>query len=286
METYEIRQGDTLGKIAKKFYGDAGKYILIAEANDILNPDRIEVGQVLKIPREVEDLGETTDMMTIDSPELPIDKTTLRLSDGQYMKESKPKNLIVLHFTAGRNARGAYNTWEGDSHRIATAYIVDTDGVIYEAFAPNFWAYALGIKGQPDKRNEKRAIQIEIANVGPLVRRDDVLYWWPPVENGVETYKTRWCHISEGHKYVEASFRGRDYYASFPHEQFLAVGNLVKHLCETFEIEKTIPFDRLEDVDLAWFSEFRGIASHQNFRRDKYDIGPAFDWEQFAAIVG
>ena len=286
METYIIKQGDTLGKIAKHLYGDAGKYILIAEANDIQDPNRIEIGQVLKIPREVEDLGESTDMMTIDSPELPIDKSTFRLSEGQYIDESKPKDLIVLHFTAGRSARGAYNTWERNSARVATAYIVDVDGTIYETFPPSCWAFALGIRGQRDKPNEKRSIQIEIANVGPLVRRDDILYWWPPVVNGVETYNTRWCHISETHKYVESAYRGRDYYASFPQEQFLAVCNLAKHLCETFGIEKHIPSDRLSECDLAWFTNFRGIASHQNFRRDKYDIGPAFDWQQFESLIG
>ncbi len=285
METYVIKSGDNLGKIAKSLYGDAGKYILIAEANDIQDPDRIEIGQVLKIPRNVEDLGESTDMMTIDSPEVPIDRRRFRLSDGQYFAENKSKDLIVLHFTAGRNARGAFITWEGDARRIATAYIVDIDGMIYETFSPNFWAYALGIRGQRDKRNDKRSIQIELANVGPLVRRGDILNWWPPIEEGVETYKTRWCHISETHKYVEASFRDRDYYAAFPNEQILAVGNLVKHLCETFDIPKEIPFDGLEESNVNRFSEFRGIVSHQNFRRDKYDIGPAFDWEHFSRLI-
>ncbi|MBK7159732.1 MAG: LysM peptidoglycan-binding domain-containing protein [Ignavibacteria bacterium] len=40
----------TLSKIAKEFYGDAGKYMDIANANGIENPDKINVGQELKIP--------------------------------------------------------------------------------------------------------------------------------------------------------------------------------------------------------------------------------------------
>ncbi len=49
-KTYVVKSGDTLSKIAKEFYGDAGKYMDIANANGISNPDKINVGQELKIP--------------------------------------------------------------------------------------------------------------------------------------------------------------------------------------------------------------------------------------------
>ena len=48
--TYTIQRGDTLGRIAAKFYGDARKYPIIQRANNISNPSRIWVGQVLVIP--------------------------------------------------------------------------------------------------------------------------------------------------------------------------------------------------------------------------------------------
>ena len=49
---YTVRSGDTLGKIAKSFYGDAGKYPRIFEANQpmLADPDKIYVGQNLRIP--------------------------------------------------------------------------------------------------------------------------------------------------------------------------------------------------------------------------------------------
>lgn len=49
---HEVVSGDTLGALAKKYYGSAGKYMKIFEANrDILdNPDLIKVGQKLRIP--------------------------------------------------------------------------------------------------------------------------------------------------------------------------------------------------------------------------------------------
>jgi nucleoid-associated protein YgaU len=49
---YEVAAGDTLSKIAKKFYGDANKYMKIFDANkdQLKDPDKIKPGQKLKIP--------------------------------------------------------------------------------------------------------------------------------------------------------------------------------------------------------------------------------------------
>jgi nucleoid-associated protein YgaU len=52
-QVYEVVAGDTLSKIAKKFYGDGNKYMKIFEANkdQLKDPDKINVGQKLKIPQ-------------------------------------------------------------------------------------------------------------------------------------------------------------------------------------------------------------------------------------------
>ena len=49
-----VVSGDTLSKIAKEYYGDAGKYPVIFEANKpmLSNPDLIFPGQVLRIPAQ------------------------------------------------------------------------------------------------------------------------------------------------------------------------------------------------------------------------------------------
>jgi len=51
-QTYTVKAGDSLSKIARHVYGDAMKWKTIWEANkDIVkNPDLIHPGQVLKIP--------------------------------------------------------------------------------------------------------------------------------------------------------------------------------------------------------------------------------------------
>ena len=52
--TYTVRPGDSLSKIAKTLMGDAKKWRVLYEANkDVVggNPDLIQPGQVLKIPK-------------------------------------------------------------------------------------------------------------------------------------------------------------------------------------------------------------------------------------------
>jgi len=51
-EIYEIVSGDTLGGIAKRYYGNASKYMTIFEANrDIISdPNKIYPGQKIRIP--------------------------------------------------------------------------------------------------------------------------------------------------------------------------------------------------------------------------------------------
>ena len=51
-DTYTVKSGDSLSKIAKAIYGDPMKYTVIFEANTpmLADPDKIYPGQVLRIP--------------------------------------------------------------------------------------------------------------------------------------------------------------------------------------------------------------------------------------------
>ena len=51
--TYTVQPGDTLSAIAKKFLGSANEYTNIFNANrdQLSDPDKIQPGQVLKIPQ-------------------------------------------------------------------------------------------------------------------------------------------------------------------------------------------------------------------------------------------
>lgn len=49
--TYTVKKGDTMGKIARATLGKASRYPEIARLNNISNPNRISIGQKIKIPK-------------------------------------------------------------------------------------------------------------------------------------------------------------------------------------------------------------------------------------------
>ena len=56
-QAYTVEKGDTLSAIARQFYGQAGKWTVIFDANrdQLDDPDRIFPGQVLRIPPSASD---------------------------------------------------------------------------------------------------------------------------------------------------------------------------------------------------------------------------------------
>ena len=47
---YTVKAGDSLSKISQEFYGDAKKFMTIAKANNLEDPNKIKAGQELLIP--------------------------------------------------------------------------------------------------------------------------------------------------------------------------------------------------------------------------------------------
>ena len=50
LRTYVVQSGDSLWEIARRFYGDGSKYMIIANKNGISNPSLIHPGKILVIP--------------------------------------------------------------------------------------------------------------------------------------------------------------------------------------------------------------------------------------------
>ncbi len=200
MKNYTIKSGDSLSKIAKRF----GVSIeALTQVNSIKNPNRISVGAVLTIPETSSDAMDAIEPIIAPPPSAPVDLDTpainrkrFVLPAKEYFPEVIPKDLIVLHYTAGRSAKSAYDTWVKNPVQVATAYVIDPDGTIYELFDPAHWAWHLGAGG---RKQNSRSIAIELANVGPLkvdANNPERLNWWP------SDWGTRWCMRGEQDKYV------------------------------------------------------------------------------------
>ena len=203
-----------------------------------------------------------------------FNNTKFRLPETKYFNEVIPKDLILLHFTAGSTVSGAFNSWM-QQVKIGTPYIVDTDGTVYEIFDPKCWAYNLGCTGPKaqNHKHDKRSVAIETINMGPLKLVGDTLMSWPG------NYTQKFCKVTETNKYVKTSYRGFDYYQTFTPVQKASIVELVKKVSTDFNIPIVLPpADKLTVFDMDFFDTWKGVASHQNFRPDKYDIGPSWDW--------
>jgi N-acetyl-anhydromuramyl-L-alanine amidase AmpD len=262
------------------WYRDASGNFLWAGATSVPTPtapgDDADAGTPSGLSTDEMDLsvaGEPGGGESANGPQ--IDRTSLVLPPAEYYAQEFRKDLIVLHFTAGATARSAVNTWRSNPEHVATAYVVDMDGTIYEVFPPQYWAYHLGIKGGTPL--ERRSIGIEIANVGPLEQDNNspsVLNWWP------KNWRQKYCTREESDRYVEATFRGKRYFASYAGAQLDSVARLVRYLSDRFGVPRRLPSTEARLCCDPTFAGYKGIATHVNFRPDKWDVGPAFDWDR------
>lgn len=117
MTRYTVKRGDTLGKIARKFYGDARKFPLIVSANDITNPNRLKVGQVLIIPNA--DTPTRAAPQALTPPPVTLSDTTVqrnerRLSTVHPVLAIRGRTLIELCAHAGLSllVTQALRTWK------------------------------------------------------------------------------------------------------------------------------------------------------------------------------
>lgn len=195
-----------------------------------------------------------------------IDSKTLELSRGQYIYENTPKSGIVLHHTVGGTAQSTVEFWKSTKDRIATAFIIERDGKIFQCFDPKFWAYHIG--DGSNNADNKRMIGIELASEGALIEKTGQLYKFNARRGNEVRRDTVYDNVT--------TYRGYRYFDAYEKAQIDAVIFLVNTLCDRFKIPRQTPKD-LTNYLPTW-KRFTGIVSHTHLRRDKSDVHPGFDW--------
>jgi N-acetylmuramoyl-L-alanine amidase len=205
-----------------------------------------------------------------------------------YYNEVVEKDQIVLHHTAG-NLQGDLGALTQHNNHVSTAFLIARDGTIYQLHPSNEWSHHLGPKALGGNvPQSKRSIGIELSNYGYLDK----------VGNDLETPYSAdlrangkspdlYCTINDKDMYTKLpiAFRGKQYFATFTNEQYNQTAKLVRFLCRTYNI----PIAFLPDNDRYNTTEkvvnFKGIVSHVNYRKDKWDLGPAFDWVRLMELL-
>ena len=188
----------------------------------------------------------------------------------QFIKQVFSKNKIFIHYTvSGPDAKSVIRYWDGNSPRIATAFVVsgrgNEDGKIYEAFDPDYWSYHLGVKGTKGKI-DKHSVGIELCAWGRLDKKNDKYY----NTYGSEVSVDEVCEL-------EGDWRGNKYYHAYSDKQMESLENLLKWIIKTYKI----PVQNIE-FDGSWMeynsdvvkSKTPGVWTHTNVRKDKQDSYP------------
>jgi len=166
---------------------------------------------------------------------------------------------------------------------VSVPFVIGRNGKIYNLFASKYWSYHLGpgaVGG--NTLMSKACIGIELSNIGPLKKIGN---------NLVTTYNDNdiYCSINDTQFYTRLTtkYRGYEYYAKFTENQYASLVKLLKFLCAKYNLPKAYinSADRYNTLTDSQFVGFTGIASHVNCRKDKTDIGPAFDWDRLIREV-
>ena len=159
------------------------------------------------------------------------------------------------------------NWWRQDGVRVATAYVIDKDGTIYETFDPKGWSFHLGLKGT-NGAIDKKSIGIEIVNEGFLTKKNNEFFWY----DGKAKYRGPVFELS-------TEWREQKYFAAYTEAQVHSAAIVTKILCYNLEIPFNFIGHLNYDKNLA--TSFTGILTHCNVRSDKTDVSPAFPMKEF-----
>lgn len=221
--------------------------------------------------------------VTVPGTQETVDMVLCTMESGDesfFYKEETKKERVVIHFTAGF-LKGDIGTLTQQGNHVSVPFVLARDGTLYNLWSSKYWSYHLGAGAQGGNTEmSKSGVAIEISNIGFLT----------PNGNDLVTYysnKDVYCSLNDTQYYQKVSpFRGQQYYATFTDAQYTSLIKLLRYLTATYNIPRQFldpatRFDVVKDV-----ASFKGITTHLNYRpSDKWDIGPAFDWNRLISGV-
>ena len=180
------------------------------------------------------------------------------------------KTSVVLHLTAGY---GDFMGLMGGNGPVSVHFMLGRDGSVWQIVPTEL------IANHATWWNNN-SIGIEVDNIGPLRKQGDVMKSF---------YKDTYCKADEKDLYLEKSFNGAKYWATFTEAQYRELGRLLKAICFKHQIPRII---LPEPQRYSKFTEetrktFRGICTHINsLPENRSDIGPFIDWPRLIQDSG
>lgn len=200
------------------------------------------------------------------------------LPNHEFYPQATKKRNVVLHHTVSSSAKSALAWWRQSPGRVATAYVIDKDGTIYQAFPDKYWAHHLGLRTRNNTELNRRSVAIEVVNEG---------YTWPSKK---QAGARCWLYPDDGPIYTGPvvrpdgqPWRGCNTWPAYTPEQVDACAELVLDILDRHGLPKTLA--PAGGFDLTIPDRFT-IYTHHNVRQDKTDLSPAWPWEKFRRLLG
>ncbi len=173
-DTYIVQPGDTLAGIARKVYGDADKYTLIARYNGIADARDIFPGQLLRLP--LIDLppapGPSTAPPVTPPPAPALTPPPMTFTPSpHYNNRPDPNDIsgLVLHSTANSTLSGVVAWFQNPESYLSAHYVVGKDGKIVQMVRDRHRAWHAGKsewRGKPDLNSWTLGIEMVNLNDG------------------------------------------------------------------------------------------------------------------------
>ena len=219
---------------------------------------------------------------------LEIDKAYL---DGdEYVKDYgkiQPENFFIHHTAGWNNPYNTINSWNKDDRgRVATQYCIGGtsvkvgsygddkyNGQVVECFPDNYIGWHLGKVG--NFIMSKYSSAVEINNFGYVTKKNGKYYTYV----NSEVPESMVCDLGY-------EFRGHQYWHAYTKEQIESLGLLIKHVKNIYpDIDMVSglpqllkdgvhPKEAFDFNDDAYNGRIKGLWTHTNVRKDKFDCFP------------
>lgn len=205
----------------------------------------------------------------------------IQLPEDQYEKTETAKDTIYLHHTAGGpSAASVIEYWESNPENIATAFIIDGYGKIFQCFSSKYWAWHLGSesmlypKGRPkgalgSRALNSKAIGIELCSWGPIKSVIDA-----KSQPAFMTAATGEYIKAEKVRHLDKPYRGYSNYQFYTSQQLVSLKDLLRYLSDKWKIPTAWKGMGMFDIDPRAQAGQPGIWTHTSVRTDKYDCWP------------
>lgn len=202
----------------------------------------------------------------------------VQFPESQFIKEETVKTQIVLHHTAsGPGVDGDLAWWRKTPERVATHFIIDRAGQIYQLFDLKYWAWHLGLSnkdftsmGCTYRNLDKTSVGIELDCWGHLKKSADGRFYPTGMEGKARP-------VTDVHEYCSSNkWRGHTLYEKYTAAQISALKDLLHELCSQLSIPKKYNLD-MWGASVNALKGTPGIWTHASYRKDKSDCHPQLE---------